>query len=84
MSSKILLYVDRSMSMTENVSESLFTIEDDIIYYTDPLQASGRSKSTFEMKWFRENLFPDKKFDAVYNRWNILKRLNKLKNFKYG
>ncbi len=73
MSSKILLYVDRSMSMTENVSESLFTIEDDIIYYT------GRSKSTFEMKWFRENLFPDKKFDAVYNRWNILKRQNKLK-----
>lgn len=76
MSSKILLYVDRSMSMTENVSESLFTIEDDVIYYTFN---HNNGKSTFEMKWFRENLFPDEKFDAVYNRWNILKRQNKLK-----
>lgn len=78
---KILLFIDKNMSLTDDVNNSLFTILDDSIYYTsslgnDPTKLSQIRLSLaggFDIEWFRMNLFPDKKFTNAYNKYKELK-----------
>lgn len=80
---KILLYIGVDMNLTDDINESLYTIEDDSIYFTpivyniDGDSVSDRSTS-YNVDWFRSHIYPTSvNFGNVYNKYKELKNLNK-------
>lgn len=73
---KILLYIGVDMNLTDDINESLYTIEDDSIYFTDVYKKS--KVDSFDVDWFRSNVYPRSvNFNNVYNKYKELKNLNK-------